>query len=154
MNIEIEFLTIEEEKELFSRIKNLQEKIEIEHEALQVARSYGDLRENSDFTTKQRKVNHLMKEFSFLKNLKSSYTIPITTQDNIVQFNSQIQLKVPKMFQHMIPKSIRITGILFADAFKGNIYFKSPLGKLIMDLKEGDIFEFQNSEFKILTIKN
>ena len=106
-------------------------------ERIKIARSYGDLSENSEYEAAKDEQAFLDTEIAKLEErLRSAQIINITdTQENIVSIGRTVRVLESDTQQEVIYK---IVGISHADAFELKITQESPIGKALFGHTIGD----------------
>lgn len=137
--------------------KELRRLIDIERpeviEALQAARSQGDLSENADYDaarTKQAEIEGRIKEIeNILANVK--IISEKTTKSKGVVLGSKVTIK--DLSDDSV-ETYTIVGTVEANPLKGLISNVSPLGRAVIDKNEGDIVSVHaNKEYKVEILK-
>ena len=106
-------------------------------ERIKIARSYGDLSENSEYESAKDEQAFLDTEIAKLEErLRSAQIINITdTQENIVSIGRTVRVLESDTNQEVVYK---IVGISHADAFELKITQESPIGKALFGHTIGD----------------
>lgn len=106
-------------------------------ERIKIARSYGDLSENSEYEAAKDEQRFLDTEIAKLEErLRSAQIINITdTQENIVSIGRTVRVLESDTNQEVVYK---IVGISHADAFEMKITQESPIGKALFGHTIGD----------------
>lgn len=106
-------------------------------ERIKIARSYGDLSENSEYESAKDEQAFLDTEIAKLEErLRSAQIINITdTQENIVSIGRTVRVLESDTNQGVVYK---IVGISHADAFEMKITQESPIGKALFGHTIGD----------------
>lgn len=106
-------------------------------ERIKIARSYGDLSENSEYESAKDEQAFLDTEIAKLEErLLSAQIINITdTQENIVSIGRTVRVLESDTNQEVVYK---IVGISHADAFEMKITQESPIGKALFGHTIGD----------------
>lgn len=134
-------------------LKNIERPQVIEDIAL--ARSYGDLKENSEYTAAKEKQVLIEGSIAELENILSNYQVfdsSVVANKSEVRFGAFCEIenngKITK-FQLVSPFE--------ADYDNGLLGTNSPFGKSLLGKKEGDIVEVQTGDgpqkFKICSVK-
>lgn len=107
-------------------------------ERIKIARSYGDLSENSEYEAAKDEQAFLDTEIAKLEErLRSAQIINITdTQENIVSIGRTVRVLESDTQQEV---TYKIVGISHADAFELKITQESPIGKALFGHTIGDI---------------
>ena len=106
-------------------------------ERIKIARSYGDISENSEYESAKDEQAFLDTEIAKLEErLRSAQIINITdTQENIVSIGRTVRVLESDTNQEVVYK---IVGISHADAFEMKITQESPIGKALFGHTIGD----------------
>lgn len=106
-------------------------------ERIKIARSCGDLSENSEYESAKDEQAFLDTEIAKLEErLRSAQIINITdTQENIVSIGRTVRVLESDTNQEVVYK---IVGISHADAFEMKITQESPIGKALFGHTIGD----------------
>ena len=106
-------------------------------ERIKIARSYGDLSENSEYESAKDEQAFLDTEIAKLEErLRSAQIINMTdTQENIVSIGRTVRVLESDTNQEVVYK---IVGISHADAFEMKITQESPIGKALFGHTIGD----------------
>ena len=106
-------------------------------ERIKIARSYGDLSENSEYEAAKDEQAFLDTEIAKLEErLRSAQIINITdTQENIVSIGRTVRVLESDTQQEV---TYKIVGISHADAFELKITQESPIGKALFGHTIGD----------------
>ena len=106
-------------------------------ERIKIARSYGDLSENSEYEAAKDEQAFLDTEIAKLEErLRSAQIINITdTQENIVSIGRTVRVLESDTKQEV---TYKIVGISHADAFELKITQESPIGKALFGHTIGD----------------
>ena len=106
-------------------------------ERIKIARSYGDLSENSEYESAKDEQAFLDTEIAKLEErLRSAQIINITDpQENIVSIGRTVRVLESDTNQEVVYK---IVGISHADAFEMKITQESPIGKALFGHTIGD----------------
>ena len=123
--------------------------LETAHE-IEKARSYGDLRENSEYKYALEKRARLQSELKMLSeqlNRARIFTSDDVTPDE-VGFGSIVKVKDP----HRKRDRIHLLGPWDADPELNILSTQSKLAQALMGCHAGDTFIFKDEEFKILDL--
>jgi transcription elongation factor GreA len=155
MNAENEYLTKEKFEALEKELEHLKttKRKEIA-EALEYAKSLGDLSENQEYHEARDSQAVVEDRINRLESILKTAAIVSTHDTSIVNVGTQVTLE-------KIGTSARITysivGSEEADASQGKISVRSPLGTSALGKKKGDVFSFQTPggtmSYKIIDIK-
>ena len=131
-------MTLEEKEKLEKELEELKlvRRPEVV-ERIKIARSYGDLSENSEYESAKDEQAFLDTEIAKLEErLRSAQIINITdTQENIVSIGRTVRVLESDTNQEVVYK---IVGISHADAFEMKITQESPIGKALFGHTIGD----------------
>ena len=150
-----EYLTKEKFKELEKELVTLKtvKRKEIA-EALEYAKSLGDLSENQEYQEARNSQAILEDRISRLELVLKSAKIVSTQSTNLVAVGSVITVEKETDKSH---KSYTVVGSEEADAAHGKISVHSPLGIAAMGKSKGEMFYFQTPSgmmsYKIIDIK-
>lgn len=123
-------------------------------EALEYAKSLGDLSENQEYQEARDSQAILEDRIKRLEAILKSAKIISARSTNIVSVGSVVTLeKEPDKSR----KSYTMVGSEEADAARGKISMRSPLGLAVMGKSKGETFSFEASggimSYKIIDIK-
>ena len=141
-------ITAEGKKELEKELEELIKNRPVISERIAVARSFGDLSENEEYSSarNEQKVaeGRILEIQDILKNAK----IIRGGKKTKVDLGAQISL-------NMDGKKMEYTlvGPTEANPLEGKISNESPIGKALLGHKAGESFEFNGKKVKILDIK-
>ena len=141
-------ITAEGKKELEKELEELIKNRPVISERIAVARSFGDLSENEEYSSarNEQKVaeGRILEIQDILKNAK----IIRGGKKTKVDLGAQISL-------NMDGKKMEYTlvGPTEANPLEGKISNESPIGKALFGHKAGESFEFNGKKVKILDIK-
>ena len=153
--MEAEYLTREKFTELEKELEFLRTvKRKEVAEALEYAKSLGDLSENQEYQEARDNQAVLEDRIKRLEQILKYASIVSSTGSNTVSVGSVVTLE--KEIDRS-KKSYTIVGSEEADAAAGKISIRSPLGIAAMDKKKGDSFSFDapagKMTYKIIDIK-
>ncbi len=156
MNQEHEYLTKEKYKEFEQELEILETKKRKEiAEALEYAKSLGDLSENAEYHEArdlQARVEDRIRHLQAL--LKNAVIVSEREADGVVVVGSAIVLTREGQNDN---KSYTIVGSEESDASLGKISVRSPLGQAVMGKKKGEDFSFKTPAgtmtYKVIDIK-
>lgn len=125
-------------------------------EKIDVARSYGDLSENSEYKSAmeeqdslEREINDLEIQFANCKIIKKS-----TSKGDTVQFGSVVKVLEVEFDEEI---TYTIVGAIESDPTQNKVSNVSPIGKALMGHKKDDVVKVHTPngqyELKILSIK-
>jgi len=155
MNIEQEYLTKEKFKELEKEIESLKtvKRKEIA-EALEYAKSLGDLSENQEYQEARDSQAILEDRISRLESILKSAKIISTKNTSLVSVGSVITVEKESDKSR---KSYTMVGSEEADIASGKISIHSPLGLSAIGKSKDEIFSFETPNgmmsYKIIDIK-
>lgn len=155
MSLEQEYLTKEKFEELEKELELLKTvKRKEVAEALEYAKSLGDLSENQEYQEARDSQAILEDRIGRLEKILKSAKIISTQNANFVTIGSVITVEKEG---DKTRKSYTMTGSEEADASKGKISIHSPLGLAAMDKAKGDAFSFETPNgkmsYRIIDIK-
>ena len=141
-------LTADGKKELEAELKKLIAERPAIAERIAVARSFGDLSENEEYSSarNEQKVaeNRIVEIQDILKNAK---VIRGGKKDKVA-LGATVSLTMDgKKLEYVL------VGPTEANPLEGKISDASPIGKTLLGHKAGDSFEFNGKKVKILEIK-
>lgn len=155
MPTETEYLTKEKFAELEKELDYLKTKKRKEvAESLEYAKSLGDLSENSEYHEARDNQAALEDRIHRLEMILKSASIVADHQTNAVTVGSKLTLL---RGSDNVKRVFTIVGSEEADAAKGMISMKSPLGVAAMGKAKGDTFSFETPSgqmtYKIIDIE-
>ncbi|MBI2086711.1 MAG: transcription elongation factor GreA [Candidatus Zambryskibacteria bacterium] len=155
MQNETEYLTKEKFSELQKELEFLKTTKRKEvAEALEYAKSLGDLSENQEYQEARDSQAVLEDRIKRLEQILKSASIVSTQSSNAVSVGSVITVERGGDKSY---KSYTIVGSEEADAAKGFISIRSPLGLSAMGKSKGETFSFETPSgtmlYKIIDIK-
>ncbi len=123
-------------------------------EKLKVARSYGDLSENSEYDeakSEQAKIEARITELEY----QLDHSEIISTEDNdSVSMGSKV---IVKRLKDNFEATFEIVGFAQSNPAQGKIYDESPVGKALVGAKVGDVVVVEapigNLEYEILGLE-
>ena len=127
-------------------------------EKLKVARSFGDLSENSEYDEAKSEQAKLEAEINDIEAilLKATILDEETTNSEVVHVGSVVTIKGTA--KGSAEKTFTITGFAQADSTKGRISDESPVGKALMGHKVGDKVSIEAPRgvmtYKIVKLEN
>ena len=137
--------------------KELRHLIDIERpdviEALQAARSQGDLSENADYDAARNRQAEIEGRIKEIENILANVKIisEKTTKSKGVVLGSKVTIKD---LSDDTVETYTIVGTVEANPLKGLISNVSPLGRAIVDKNVGDIVSVHaNREYKVEILK-
>ena len=131
-------LTAEGKKELEQRLNVLKnELIPQVVQRIKVAREQGDLSENAEYTSAREEQGKLEGEKHDIETkLKYGEVISATTAKDVIEVGTKLRyLDIEENEEY----TFTIVGTAEADLSKGKISNESPLGKVLMGKKAGDV---------------
>ncbi|PLX25180.1 transcription elongation factor GreA [Candidatus Parcubacteria bacterium] len=148
------FVTKEKLAELKKTLSKLKDKVQprLVQEVKRLA-ELGDFSENVEYQLAKGKLRGINSKILKLeKEISEAQIIEINKKSDTVQIGSLVTVEVnDKQIEY------RILGSSETDPSSGVISYQSPLGKVLMNKKAGDIVEFEHNsqtvEYKILKIK-
>ncbi len=114
-------------------------------ERLSIARSMGDLAENSDYISAKEELSFLDSRIDELDELMKNTKVAVPTGNHQVDFGHTVKVKI-----NSGETSFQIVGEPEADPAKRKISHSSPLGLALMGKKVGDRVEVEAPVGKIL----
>ena len=153
--MEAEYLTKEKFTELETELSNLKTKKRKEvAEALEYAKSLGDLSENQEYQEARDAQAILEDRIKHLEQVLKTASIVSAQNSNVVAVGSVITVEREA---DKTKKSYTIVGSEEANAAKGLISTRSPLGLGAFGKKKGESFSFETPSgtmsYKIIDIK-
>ena len=150
-------ITLEEKQELEAKLDYLLQVKKPENiERLQIARSYGDLSENSEYDAAKDEQAHLDREIKELtKLLNESEVIDLSlVKENIVSIGKTVKVK---FLDTKKEETYYIVSNTTVDIFKNKISIEAPFGNAINSQEEGTIVEVNSPDgiyqVKIISVK-
>lgn len=150
-------ITLEEKQELEAKLDYLIQVKKPENiERLQIARSYGDLSENSEYDAAKDEQAHLDREIKELtKLLNESEVIDLSlVKENIVSIGKTVKVKFLDTKEE---ETYYIVSNTTVDIFKNKISIEAPFGNAINSQEEGTIVEVNSPDgiyqVKIISVK-
>jgi len=155
MHAEQEYLTKEKFEELEKELETLKTvKRKEVAEALEYAKSLGDLSENQEYQEARDSQAILEDRINKLGNILKSAKVISTQKANFVTIGSIITVEKES---DKLRKSYTMIGSEEADAAHGKISIRSPLGLAAIGKAKGDTFSFETPNgkmsYKIINIK-
>lgn len=139
-------ITLEEKQELEAKLDYLIQVKKPENiERLQIARSYGDLSENSEYDAAKDEQAHLDREIKELtKLLNESEVIDLSlVQENIVSIGKTVKVKFLDTKEVEIYHIVSNTTV---DIFKNKVSIEAPFGNAINSQEEGTTVEVNSPD--------
>ena len=150
-------ITLEEKQEVEAKLDYLIQVKKPENiERLQIARSYGDLSENSEYDAAKDEQAHLDREIKELtKLLNESEVIDLSlVKENIVSIGKTVKVK---FLDTKKEETYYIVSNTTVDIFKNKISIEAPFGNAINSQEEGTIVEVNSPDgiyqVKIMSVK-
>ncbi len=146
-------LTQEGVDELRAELDDLVSKRGEVAESIRVAREQGDLSENAEYHAAKAEQERVEDRIAEIENiLLNVAVIKKPKGDSKVQLGSSVKLRS----DDGKTKEFQIVGTVEADPLNGKISDESPIGKLLIGKKEGEVVEIKTpadtSEYKIIDI--
>ncbi|PIR44124.1 transcription elongation factor GreA [Candidatus Wolfebacteria bacterium CG10_big_fil_rev_8_21_14_0_10_31_9] len=148
------FLTKEKYEELKNELEHLQKEGRIDiADRLKKAKDYGDLSENAEYSEAKESQAQMEQHIVELENiLRNSVIIKKTAGKGIIDLGATVKVeKNGKTLEYTI------VGSNEADPDKNLISNESPLGRMFMGKKPGDVVEVETPKgkvkYKIMAIK-
>lgn len=139
-------ITLEEKQELEAKLDYLIQVKKPENiERLQIARSYGDLSENSEYDAAKDEQAHLDREIKELtKLLNESEVIDLSlVKENIVSIGKTVKVK---FLDTKKEETYYIVSNTTVDIFKNKISIEAPFGNAINSQEEGTVVEVNSPD--------
>lgn len=139
-------ITLEEKQELEAKLDYLIQVKKPENiERLQIARSYGDLSENSEYDAAKDEQAHLDREIKELtKLLNESEVIDLSlVQENIVSIGKTVKVE---FLDTKEIETYHIVSNTTVDIFKNKVSIEAPFGNAINSQEEGTIVEVNSPD--------
>lgn len=135
-------ITKEGIQEMEVKLRDLQrEKVEVIARKQQ-ARSYGDLRENSEYQEATTRLSEIENEIGKIQSyVNNSVLMEETVQSNQVILGSYVTVK---NLSNNMEKKYRIVDEVEADFMKGKLAYNSPFAQSILHKKVNDIVQYKN----------
>lgn len=108
-------------------------------ERIQVARSFGDLSENSEYDAAKEEQAFVESRISQIESMLKSAEIIEEHSSNEVSFGSTVSFKIAGEKEE---KTYKIVGSAEADPFEGKISNDSPIAKAIIGKKVGQKIKY------------
>ena len=151
------YLTKEAYKDLEARLAYLKSEGRVNvAEKIKVARSFGDISENSEYDAAREEEALLEQEITQIEeNLRNAQIITKSKNDsNRVGVGATVEVYDMGWEENM---TFRIMGSIESDPTKGLISNESPMGKALIGKEKGDVVDVQTpagiQKYKILSIK-
>ena len=139
-----------------TKVKELEAEREVVMARLVVARGMGDLSENGAYKYAKFELGNIGRQLKRFKNLLANgFPAPKNTGGKgLIDFGSEVT--VQKMDKTKKERTFTIVSKHESDPTKGSLAFSSPMGKVLMRKKTGDIVIVEtptgNQEYKIISI--
>ena len=120
---------------------------------IKTAREFGDLAENAEYSiARQEQERHEIRIAEIENILKNVNIIIAPKNTKNVGLGSTVKLKS----QSGVTKEFQVVGTVEADPLNGKISDESPIGKILLGKKEGEMVEIstpaETNSFKIVNI--
>ena len=147
MNRKEVHLTTEGKKELEKELADLIARRPEIAEKIATARAFGDLSENEEYSSARAEQkmteNRILEIQDILKNAK----VIRAGKKSTVSLGANVKLDLGGR-----KVEYTVVGATEANPLSGKISNESPIGKVIMGLKEGEMVEFNGKKVKILSV--
>ncbi|OGI86259.1 transcription elongation factor GreA [Candidatus Nomurabacteria bacterium RIFCSPLOWO2_01_FULL_39_17] len=146
-----DYITEEKRKALELELKDLKgpKRKEI-LEALEYAKSLGDLSENAEYHQTREDQGKLEERIKRIEQILQSSQVVSPAGGDVVEVGSKIVVqKIGKKNEKQEEKTYQIVGSEEADMAQGKISNRSPLGEAIFGKKKGDSITFQTPNGKV-----
>ena len=146
-----DYITEEKRKALELELKDLKgpKRKEI-LEALEYAKSLGDLSENAEYHQTREDQGKLEERIKRTEQILQSSQVVSPAGGDVVEVGSKIVVqKIGKKNEKQEEKTYQIVGSEEADMAQGKISNRSPLGEAIFGKKKGDSITFQTPNGKV-----
>ena len=146
-----DYITKEKKKVLEMELKELKgpKRKEI-LEALEYAKSLGDLSENAEYHQTREDQGKLEERIKRIEQILQSSQVVSPAGGDVVEVGSKIVVqKIGKKNEKQEEKTYQIVGSEEADMAQGKISNRSPLGEAIFGKKKGDSITFQTPNGKV-----
>ena len=151
------YLTKEAYKELENRLAYLKSEGRVNvAEKIKVARSFGDISENSEYDAAREEEAQLEQEITQIEeNLRNAQIITKAKMDsNKVGVGATVEVYDMGFEENL---TFRIMGSIESDPMKGLISNESPMGKALIGKTKGDVVDVNTpagvQKYKIVSIK-
>ncbi len=114
---------------------------------LSIARSMGDLSENSDYISAREELSFIDGRIAELEDIIQSVKVTAPTQSDSVGFGHTVTVRVNS---NPSPAAFQIVGRWEADPQQKRISYSSPLGQALMGKKVGDRVEISAPAGKVV----
>jgi transcription elongation factor GreA len=154
MDTNVVYLTEEKKKELEIELLDLQgpKRKEI-IEALEYAKSLGDLSENAEYHQAREDQGKLEERIKKIEQILKSASIVTKTGSDVVEIGSEVHVEKQDTKEK---KTYIIVGSEEADMVLGKISNTSPIGKAFLGKKKNDLVSFQTPKgivnYKIIKV--
>lgn len=155
MNAEHEYITKEKKQELELELASLRgpKRKEI-LEALEFAKSLGDLSENAEYHQAREEQGKLEERISKIEHILKESIVVAKHHSTLVEVGATIIVQKEGSKEK---KTYQIVGSEEADTAQAKISNKSPLGTALLGKKKGDTVEFKSPagivHYKVLEIE-
>lgn len=148
--MKIELITKEGMSKLLLKLKLFKTVLDEYQKKLRISISYGDLKENSDYTTMNRNLELKLKEYNKLLEFYSYTKLWERTNDDIIDLNSWVFI----IIGNKETLKFQLVSKIETDIDKGMIYYDSPLGKKLFGKCVGGKILINNRKWTIQKIIN
>ena len=146
-----DYITEEKRKALELELKDLKgpKRKEI-LEALEYAKSLGDLSENAEYHQTREDQGKLEERIKRIEQILQSSQVVSPAGGDVVEVGSKVVVqKIGKKNEKQEEKNYQIVGSEEADMAQGKISNRSPFGEAIFGKKKGDSVTFQTPNGKV-----
>ena len=146
-----DYITEEKRKALELELKDLKgpKRKEI-LEALEYAKSLGDLSENAEYHQTREDQGKLEERIKRIEQILQSSQVVSPAGGDVVEVGSKVVVqKIGKKNEKQEEKTYQIVGSEEADMAQGKISNRSPFGEAIFGKKKGDSVTFQTPNGKV-----
>ena len=125
-------------------------------EKIEIARSFGDLSENSEYDEAKNEQGKIESRINDLEAMLQNYKLidESETSTDVVGVGSKVKIRDMELKEDM---EYSIVGFAQADPDKGKLSDESPIGKALLGHKKGDKVQVEapvgTITFKIISIK-
>jgi transcription elongation factor GreA len=132
-----EYLTKENKEALETELKELSgPKRKVIIEALEYAKSLGDLSENAEYHIAREEQGKLQERISTIENVLKNAIVVDRAKDGIIDVGSAVVIKKEGEDN---TRTFIIVGSEETDMLSGKISYKSPIGSALYGKKKGDM---------------
>lgn len=116
-------------------------------ERIATARAFGDLSENQEYTDARAEQKNIENRIIEIEDTLKRAVIISAKKSDTVNIGSVVSIDMDgKKFTYTI------VGPVEANPLEGKISHESPIGKALLDRKNGETFDFNNKKVKIESI--